>query len=701
MSKAVSYTVQEGIAVVTLDAPEGSVNILNADFLQELAETANRLSAEKGVQGTVVTSAKPGGFIAGADIRQIEGVDYPEQGANLARQGQRIFGLWAALPFPVVAAVHGHCMGGGTEFILACHYRVAAEDAAIALPEVKLGILPGFGGTQRLPRLVSIEKALNIILSGRTVRAAEALKIGLADRSVPQDALCDAAVALAREAAQAPGRLLAERQRKKRGMRTFFLEKTPPGRALLFSQVRQTVLRQTGGHYPAPLQALEVVRRGQTLSLEEGLKLEAEALGRLVTTPECKNLIHVFFLSQRPKKGAGVTVEAQPVQRAAVLGAGVMGGGIAQLLASRGIPVLLKDIRQDAVDAGMEHARELFRLTLAKRGQDEAAVSKKMELLTGTTGYDGFSEVDLVIEAVVEKMGVKQAVLQESEGLLGAGAVFATNTSALSVSELQSVAERPGNVGGLHFFNPVERMPLVEIIRGEGTADRTVATLFEVARRLGKTPIVVADRPGFLVNRLLGAYLNEACLLAAAGAGWQSLDRLAKGFGMPMGPFRLIDEVGIDIAAEVGKTLCGAFPYLTESPLLEMAVSNGLKGKKGGRGFYLYPPGKKPAPNRDIGQQLGLRTVRSATTSDWRRLLLLMVNEAGRCLEEGLVTSPEDVDTGMVFGTGFPPFYGGLCRWADAEGLPALVAELEELAKEQGERFAPCDYLRGRKGFYP
>jgi 3-hydroxyacyl-CoA dehydrogenase/enoyl-CoA hydratase/3-hydroxybutyryl-CoA epimerase len=392
------------------------------------------------------------------------------------------------------------------------------------------------------------------------------------------------------------------------------------------------------------------------------------------------------------------------VAKTAVLGAGVMGGGIAQLLAARGVPVILKDIRPEAAEDGLEHARAVFRRKLGKKGVSatkiERQVRERMQLIAGTTDYDEFKGVDLVIEAVVEKMSVKQAVLRETEAYLGTEAIFASNTSALSISELQSVALHPGRVGGMHFFNPVERMPLVEIIRGERTDAGTVATLFATALRLDKTPIVVADRPGFLVNRLLGAYLNEACLVAGEGVEWTSLDRQAREFGLPMGPFRLIDEVGIDIAAEVGRTLCTAFPYLIESPLLEKAKTSGLKGKKGGEGFYRYPAEGKPQPNPTIGDKLNLTAGRQAAAGDLRRLLLLMVNEAGRCLEEVVVATPEDVDTGMVFGTGFPPFRGGLCRWADSEGLARLVDELNVLAQKYGERFTPCAWLRERERFY-
>jgi 3-hydroxyacyl-CoA dehydrogenase/enoyl-CoA hydratase/3-hydroxybutyryl-CoA epimerase len=703
MNGAVRLEIHDGVAVVTLDAPGAKVNILDAGLLGALESTARDLGRQE-LTAAVVISAKERGFVAGADIRQIESVTDAGEGAELARRGQMVFGLWAGLPFPVVAAIHGHCLGGGTEFALACGYRIAAPDAVIGLPEVKLGILPGFGGTQRLPRLIAIEKALEIILTGRNVRAAEALAAGLVDRLAPPGGLLDEAVVLAREAALDARHLHAARKRRQSGLRRWLLEKNPLGRALLFRQARQRAAARAEGHYPAPPAIIEVVRRGLALPREQGLELEARELGRLIVTPVSKNLVHIFLLSKRPKKGAPVAAEPLSVERAAVLGAGVMGGGIAQLLAARGVPVLLKDIREEAVADGLQHARATFRRQLGKKGEDaskvEAEAGRKMRLITGTTAYDGFEGVDLVVEAVVEKMQVKQAVLQETETHLKKEAVFATNTSALSVSELQSAAQRPQRVGGMHFFNPVDRMPLVEIIRGKQTDERTVATLYAAARHLGKTPIVVADRPGFLVNRLLVAYLNEACLLAGEGVAWTSLDRLAKGFGLPMGPFRLIDEVGIDIAAEVGRTLCTAFAWLIESPLLEKAAASGLKGKKGGEGFYLYPADGQPQPNPAIGEKLGLPGGRQAEAADLRRLLLLMVNEAGRCLEEMVVASPEDVDAGMVFGTGFPPFRGGLCRWADSEGLARLVGELKGLAETHGERFAPGVWFKERERFY-
>ncbi len=699
MVKNLQIDYRDGNAIVTLKAADAKVNILNASFLSELETTAEELAKRGDIKGVLVISGLTGGFIAGADITEIERVTDPGKGAELAAIGQRIFDKWAALPYPVVAAIHGHCMGGGTEFALACHYRVAAESAVIALPEIKLGILPGFGGTQRLPRLVSIEKSLDIILSGRNVRSSEALNCGLVDRLVEDASLADTALNFLQEIIRDNHAVLARRKNILGGWRRLLLEKNPIGRHLLFKQARQQLLKKTGGHYPAPVRALETIEQTVTLPLKAGLAIEARTLGELIVTPVSKNLVHLFHLSQRPRKIAEKFPAETEIRKAAVLGAGVMGGGIAHLLASRGIPTILKDINQQALDAGINHARSLFQKELKRKNGGEAELHQKMSLLTPTLDYSAFNEVDLVIEAVVEKIAVKQAVLRETEPHLPAHAIFASNTSALSISELQTVAQRPGQVGGLHFFNPVEKMPLIEVVKGQQSSEQTTGLLYQLAMRCGKTPIITADRTGFLVNRLLVTYLLEAALLATEGVNWLSLDKLITRFGYPMGPFRLVDEVGMDIAAEVGDTLCAAFPYLKKTDLLHRILDLGLLGKKGGSGFYNYVNGHSEGVNLEV-EQIVPATDRTAGRTELKRLLYLMVNEAGRCLEEGIVDAPEDIDTGLVFGTGFPPFLGGLCRWADAEGLAEITKTLKAFASQQGDRFAPCAYLQGRKRFY-
>ncbi len=687
MKSFVSLTIDQDIASVVLDTPDDKVNILNPEFLRELQQTADRLATEQGLRGVVVSSSKKGGFIAGADIHLIESVTDQQAGTELARQGQKVFARWAALPFPVIAAIHGHCMGGGTEFALACHLRIAAGDMKMALPEVRLGILPGFGGTQRLPRLIGLEAALDLILTGRTVKADKALRIGLIDAAAGEgENLVELARELLRDDARR-SKLLKQRESRRKSLRSWLLEGNPLGRAILLHQAKNNVLKKTGGHYPAPLEIISLVRATWNKSLADGLSKEAKSLGKLIVTQESKNLVQVFFLSQRPKKLAASAGKTADIQQAAVLGAGVMGGGIAWQLAAKGIRVIMKDIAEPALESGLYHAKELF-ADKARGGQ--------MELIRGSLDFQNFENVEVAIEAVVEKMSIKQQVLQETEKHVSDNTIIASNTSALSISELQEAANRPQRVAGLHFFNPVEKMPLVEVIRGEHTEDGVIEDLTALSLRLDKIPIVVRDSPGFLVNRLLGVYLGEACLLAEAGTSWHSLDQLAKKFGLPMGPFRLIDEVGIDIAAEVAQTLSAAFPYLEKSCLLEQMLAKDLKGKKSGAGFYRYREGHSQGPNP---QGWPLHPEHPALAADLRRLLLMMVNEAGRCLDEKVVATAEDIDAGMVFGTGFPPFHGGLCRWADQQGFKKIRGELQELAKKFGPRFEPALYLREKDKF--
>jgi len=705
MDRYVRYEIDEsGIATVTLDSQDTTLNVFSTPFMEALDRTLDTLAGQQAVRIAIFRSGKPAGFVAGANLDEIEHISTVEEAREKSRTGQLVFQKIADLPFPTVAAVNGHCMGGGTEMILACDYRLAARDKAkFAFPEVKLGIFPGWGGTQRLPRLISLQKALDMILTGNSYSAYRAYKAGLVDRMVPDKILDDYAREFAGEILNKGGKRYRKARKKKAGgLQNLVLEKNRFGRSLIWRKARENVMKQTGGHYPAPLKALEVIRQGLQTSLEKGLQLEAREFATLMITPEHKNLLRVYRLSERPKKLTGVAGDVTPksVGKVGVLGAGVMGGGIAQLFAFNDYPVRMKDIAPDMVAEGLHHAESLFEKAARKHIISSLEKDRKFEQISGTTRYDGFNHVDVVVEAVVEKMPVKQMVLKEVEEYLPADAVFASNTSALSITELQGVAQHPERVAGMHFFNPVHRMPLVEVIRGKQTGDTAVATLFDLAKRLGKTPILVLDSPGFLVNRLLGVYLNEACLLAEEGYGFQWLDHQVKAFGMPMGPFRLIDEVGIDIAAEVAETLGHAFQdHLETSELLSKVRETGLTGKKGGKGFYVYEKGHSQGVNSQISTFLTEEKTKQSGEAV-RRMLYLMINEAARCLEEGIVASPEDVDTGMVFGTGFPPFRGGLCRYADAEGLPQITETLETFAGSRGKRFQPAEYLRGRTAFY-
>lgn len=705
MEQYVTYKITDsGLAIITLDNREAKLNVLSTPFMEALEQAIQQVESETGVQAAIIRSGKSAGFIAGANIDEIEAITDPKDAEEKSRRGQDVFQQITDLPFPTIAVINGHCMGGGTELTLACDYRLAAKDkASIALPEVKLGIFPAWGGSQRLPRLISLQTALDLILTGKSYNAYRAYKSGLVDKVVPDELIDSYPEEFAEEIIKNDANKYKQARKKKTGgFMNALLEKNPLGRSVIWSQAKKNIMKSTGGNYPAPLIALEVMKKGISKSLQQGLEIEAREFGKLVTTPEHKHLLHVYHLNERPKKLTGVEgeVDLKPVHNTAVLGAGVMGGGIAQLLAYKDYPVRMKDIDKQMVADGLKHADSIFKKAVKKHKITKLEKERKMEHISGTIQYDGFERTDVVIEAVVEKMAVKQSVLKEVEPLLEDDAIFASNTSALSITELQSVAEKPHRVGGMHFFNPVHKMPLIEVIRGEETDDKTVATIFDLSKKLSKTPIVVEDSPGFLVNRLLGIYLNEACFLAEEGYDIEWLDKIVKKFGMPMGPFRLIDEVGIDIAADVAETLGEAFgEYLEASTLLSKVHESGLLGKKDNKGFYQYKDGHSDGINPDIRKFVS-GSNKDKPEQQVQRMMYLMVNEAARCLEEGIIKTPEDIDTGMIFGTGFPPFRGGLCKYADTEGFDSLGKTLKEYSEKFGKRFAPSDYLVSNSGFY-
>lgn len=474
----------------------------------------------------------------------------------------------------------------------------------------------------------------------------------------------------------------------------------------MFKQARKNVLKETRGNYPAPLAALELLEQTLSLSVEQSLAREAEIIGKLIVTPVSKNLIHVFHLNEAAKKSSP-NVPAQRTDRVAVLGAGVMGGGIAQLLAYRGVDVRLKDIKPEAVALGLRHASELFESLVKKRRLQKREARQMMERIAPTLDYSGFGVVDLVIEAVIEKMEVKKAVLAETERVVRPATVLTTNTSSLSVSEMQHALTRPENFAGMHFFNPVNRMPLVEIIRGEQSSDEAIATVFALARRLEKTPVIVRDGPGFLVNRILAPYLNEAGWLLAEGLRIEDIDKALLDFGMPMGPLRLLDEVGLDVSRHAGTVMYEAFgERLKPAPPLTAPMNPKRLGRKSGLGFYTYEKGRHKAADQSIFTELGLRSPHATLAAPMivERCVYVMVNEAARILEDGIVASAGDVDLGMIMGTGFPPFRGGLLRYADTVGAADIVNRLEEFEQQLGMRFAPAPLLRKLaaegKGFY-
>jgi 3-hydroxyacyl-CoA dehydrogenase/enoyl-CoA hydratase/3-hydroxybutyryl-CoA epimerase len=700
---------EDGLAVLTFDLAGEKVNKFSTAVVAELGDVLVRLSREARIRGLLVRSGKPDTFIAGADVREFASVA-PEDARVAVERVQSLFEQLANLPYPTVAAINGACLGGGTELALACDYRLMsdAKKAQIGLPEVRLGIFPAWGGCTRLPRVVGLAAALDLILTGKSLDARRAKRVGLVDEAVPAAILEEYARRFARSklgggkpAARRGPRTLAERA----------IEATPPGRRVVFSKAREGVMRQTGGHYPAPLEALEVIEEGYGRPIADGLAIEARHIGLVFGGEVQRNLLAIFFLTEEVKKETGVAdaaVRPREISRVGVLGAGVMGGGIAQLAADKGLPARMKDIQPEALGHGFKAAAAVWKEAVKKRRLTPREMGRKMDLLSGSLDYSGFRRCEVTIEAVVEKLAVKRAVLKEWEEAVPREAIFASNTSTLPITEIAVGALEPGRVVGMHFFNPVHRMPLVEVIRGERTSDETVSTVFALAKTLGKTPVVVRDAPGFLVNRILAPYLSEAVRLVQEGCRIEDVDAAMTAFGMPVGPLELLDDVGLDVAARGGEVLQAAFPERLKMGGEEALAASGRLGRKNGKGFYDYEGGSRRGPAREAYAALRVeRRDKSPLPAGVieARLVLPMINEASFCLEDRIVVDPARLDLAMIFGTGFPPFRGGLLRHADAIGLGRVFSRLDDLAERLGPRFAPSDLIQrlanARRGFYP
>ncbi len=703
-----SLTVKNKIAYLVFDYPNEKFNKLSTPVMQSLDRAADQMRAQaSSIDACVISSAKDGIFIVGADIEEIKNMTDAKAGEQAASRGQAVFAKIEQLPFPVVVLINGISMGGGTELALACHYRLATDSpkTKIALPEVMLGIIPGFGGTQRMPRLIGLQRALPLILSGKTLDAVRAYKNGLVDKVIPSAFAERYADEFVREILAGKHSKYIE-HRKVKGFFNIFLETL--GKGIIYSQALKSVLKETKGRYPAPLRALQAVREGFSKPLAEGLEIEARYLGEMVATPISKNLIRIFRLTEDIKKSTGVagkSIKAPSITYAGVLGAGVMGGGIAYLFSNNNVEVRLKDINHPAVALGLDAAKKLYDRQLKSRRLTKPEFKRKMSLISGTLDYQGFGRCEVVVEAIVENMDIKKKVIAEISPNLNRNCILASNTSSLSITEMAKASKSPENFIGMHFFNPVHRMPLVEIIRGKRTSDSAVAAIYAFAKKLGKTPIVVKDGPGFLVNRLLMPYLNEAGFLLEEGVRVDMLDKAMTDFGMPMGPCLLLDEIGIDVAYKVGKIFESAFGSRVQgSHAVEKLHQDQRLGKKGKLGFYIHA-GKSAAVDEKIYSLIQPEVAAALTPEEMvERMTYTMVNEAAMCLSEGIVGSVDDIEIGMIFGTGFPPFRGGLMRYADSEGIDKIVMRLEEFSQRFGVRFRPCDYLiqmnKSGKKFY-
>ncbi len=704
-------TIDDGIAIVTFDTPGEPVNIISRAVKDEFLALFDHLDADPSVRAAVLVSGKPDSFIAGADIEEFLEWSLAAQAEAVSREGHTILDRLERLRTPVVAAIHGACLGGGLETALACAHRVATDHpkTLLALPEVQIGIFPGAGGTQRLPRTVGLQAALDMILTGRNVPAKKALRIGLIHDLVHPAILLEIAVRRAREIADGTRRRNANT--RPRGFMNVLLDDNPFGRAFVMRKARERVLKTTGGHYPAPLAALEAVSAGYD-SRERGLREEARLFGEMAMTQVCRELIFLFFATTALKKDPGVPAPAPaplPVHKLGVLGAGFMGSAIAAVAALQETMVRLKDADLAGVGRGLDAARGILRDRFVKKRLTRQEFDDRLSLIGGTIDYSGFHSVDLVIEAVFEDLSVKQAVVREVEDVIPAHAIVASNTSTIPIARIAAASNRPERVLGMHFFSPVQKMPLLEVIITPETLPEVAATAVSFSKKLGKTVIVVNDSPGFFVNRILAPYLNEAGRLLDAGAAIDVVDKALVDFGFPVGPITLLDEVGLDVAGKSGTIFAEAFgDRMAPSQSLRRVVESGRLGRKGKQGFYLYDSdGKKGGVDETIYQVIRPDTPRAEVpaTEIQQRCVLAMVNEAVRCLEDEVIRVPRDGDVGAVFGIGFPAFRGGPFRYVDAVGADRIVKQLEDLDVRFASRFTPCDRLvqMARRGerFYP
>ncbi len=698
MTNSWTLTVDDGnVAWLTFDLAGEKVNKFTAAAMSELREILAKEVSRESVDALVIRSGKSGSFIVGADINELARIGDAADARAKADEGKAVFGAIAGLKIPTVAVIHGPCLGGGLEMALACRYRLVTDHpkTSLGLPEVNLGIIPGWGGTQRLPRLLGLQAALKMILGGRPVDGRRAYRMGLADAITAEPFLEEQTRRFVEGVLTRQGqRDVARRRKRRQRFGTRLLAGNPLGRWLIYRGARRQIWKRTKGHYPAPLEALEVVRR--TYRRQGGAAIETNAFAALAVTAISRNLVWLFQASQRLRKGsAPASRQLEPVGRAGVIGAGIMGGGIAWALSRAGIPVRLKDITWDAVAKGMASAAGACRALVKRRKMTRAEMDLTMLRIGPCVDYTGFGDADVVIEAVAEDLEIKKKVLAEIEANVREDTIIATNTSSLSLDDMAQALKRPERFVGLHFFNPVPRMPLVEVVPGPHTSKETVVAAAELIRRLDKTPLIVGGCAGFLVNRILLPYLIESAWMFEEGVDGARLDGLLERFGMPMGPLALVDEVGLDVGYKVAKVLEDAYGERMHVPeaLGAVAATGDVLGRKTGAGFYRYRKGRKK-PNRRV-ERLA-KQARAADGVDARRLtdeqivdraILIMVNEAARCLEEGVIPDAETLDMAMVMGTGFAPFRGGLLRYADERGVKEIRQRLEELASQFGDRF--------------
>ncbi len=702
----------DDVAMLTFDLKGESINKLSSAVVAELDDAVQAIRAESGLKGLVIGSAKDA-FIVGADITEFQGM-FGKGGEFLESMLMKVHDIFNAiedLPFPTVTAINGLALGGGCEVTLATDFRVMGEKAKIGLPETKLGILPGWGGCVRLPRLIGSDNAVEWIAGGTENRAEAALKVGAVDAVVPNDKLEAAALDIIAQANAGDLDYQARRAEKCGPLKLNAIEQM-----MAFETAKGFVAGKAGPHYPAPVEAIKVIQKGAGEERARAQAIEAKAFVKLAMTDVAYNLVGLFMNDQVVKKKAGkFEKQAQAVKQTAVLGAGIMGGGIAYQSASKGTPILMKDIKDEAIELGLKESRKLFAKQVERKKLTTEQMAEKLTLIRPTLSYGDFGHVDLVVEAVVENPKVKDAVLTEVEGLVSEDTILTSNTSTISITRLAQNLKRPENFCGMHFFNPVHRMPLVEVIRGEKTGEAAVAATVAYARAMGKTPIVVNDCPGFLVNRVLFPYFGGFSLLVEQGADFQRVDKVMEKFGWPMGPAYLLDVVGMDTAVHANDVMAEGFPdrmARDSKTAIQVMYENERLGQKNDKGFYAYEEDRKGKPKK-VSDDKAYELVKQVVVSEKAfsdediiaRMMVPLCLETVRCLEDNIVETPAEADMALIYGIGFPPFRGGALRYIDAMGVAEFVKLADGLAEELGALYAPTDKLRkmaeAGERFYP
>ena len=695
----VTMQIEDGIAILTMDLPGEPVNKITRAVRETMMELFDRIDRDESITGAVIMSGKADNFLAGADIEEFTQLKDAEDAERLSRDGQALVEHFEKSRVPFVAAIHGACMGGGLESALACRWRIATDHprTILALPEVQLGLIPGAGGTQRLPRLIGARAALDMILTSRNVRAKKALQSGLIDEMVHPAILRRIAI----DRARALGAGTLRRKSHSGGALGLLLDENPLGRGVVFRKAREEASKKTHGNYPAPLAAINAIEVGLTKGMPAGLREEARLFGEMAATDVSKQLIFLFFATTALKKDpglpAGHAAAPMPIEKLGIIGSGFMGAGIASVAVQQGTIVRMKDADWTHIGKGLSAVSAVVREKLTRRQITRVQFSDTMSLVSGTVDFSGFANADLVIEAVFEDLDVKQAVLRDVEAVAKPSAIFATNTSTIPIARIAEVARRPERVLGMHFFSPVNKMPLLEVIVTPGTSDSVTATAVAYGKKLGKTVIVVNDAPGFYVNRILTPYIGEAGRLLDEGVSIDAIDSALVTFGFPVGPITLIDEVGLDIAGKVGNIMYDAYgARFAPSESLRSVIDAGRFGRKSGKGFYIYDAsGKKGGVDESVYDVFAPGRQRVDLPSDeiQRRAVYAMLNEAARCLEDEIIRSPRDGDVGAVFGIGFPPFRGGPFRYMDSIGVDALLTQLDDLNIRFPGRFEAAPIL--------